>query len=152
MKLALLFAAPLVTAMMFQTNPPVPPMKMGLWEMTSTGTVNGTSMLLRLPGLGSRTLKSRSCITPDTFEQAWSSLKNCTRDNVVSGPKSFSYDLTCANGRSKIHFAMTFDTPEHGTYTMHSVSSSQTMDTTADATFISTDCGGIEPGKPKIMK
>ena len=152
MKMSLLFSTPLVAALMLQSTPPVPPMKMGLWEMTSTATVNGTNMLLHLPGLGNRTVKSRSCITPDTFQQAWSSLKGCTRDNVESGPKSFSYDLTCANGRSKIHFAMTFDTPVHGTYTMHSVSSSQTMDTKADATFISSDCGSIEPGKPKMVK
>ncbi len=150
MKMVLLFAAPVVAALMFQTKPPVPPMKMGLWEMNSTATMNGDSILGHMPGLGKRTVKSRSCITPDTFQQAWGSLKGCTRDNIVSGKKGFSYDLSC--GRSKIHFAMNFDTPEHGTYTMQSVSSSQTMETTADATFISSDCGSVEPGKSKIIR
>jgi hypothetical protein len=150
MKMALLFEAPLVTAMLFQNTPTVPPMKMGLWEMTSTATMNGSNMLSLMPGLGKRTVKSRSCITPDTFQQAWGGLKGCTRDNVVSGQKGFSYDLTC--GRSKIQFAMTFDTPEHGTYSMHSVSGSSTMETVADATFISSDCGSVVPGKPQMVK
>jgi hypothetical protein len=149
-----MFAAPLIAAFGFQpspSTPPIPPMKMGLWETTSTANLNGNNILSHMPGLGSRTVKSRYCITPDTFEQAWNSQsKSCTRENVVTGPKSFSYDMTC--GKSTGHYSMTFETKESGSYTLHMVNGSQTIDTAGTTTFISSDCGSVAPGKPQMVK
>ena len=152
----LLAGLPLLAALMFQT-PPKPPMKMGLWETTATTQMSGVDLPPGMAGLGSRSLKIRACVTPESYDKAFNSsqTKDCVRSNESWSGKTYSFDLTCRSGKTTGHFEMTFDSEESGHSKTHLVVNPDsahpvTMDTTGSSQFISSDCGAVTPDKPQL--
>jgi hypothetical protein len=138
----------LVTAL-FQT-PAAPPIKMGLWETSSTVKMNIPNM----PFMGPRSNKVHSCLTPESYAKgvANAQQKDCMHTNVSITDKGYSFDLSCRGGKETGHFEMIFDSPEATHGTMHLSAGNATIsDSTFTASFVSTDCGGITPDKPQVV-
>jgi hypothetical protein len=136
----------------FQT-PAMPPIKMGLWETTSTMNMSG--MMSHMPGLGSRKNKVRACLTPESYAKSLSAQQqnDCVRSNEVMNDKKMSFDLSCNGGRQTGHVETFFDGPDAAHSNMHmSMNGAMTIDSASTSTFISTDCGAVTPEKPQIVK
>jgi len=138
-----------------------PPIKMGLWEVTSVSTTQATGMMadgLKRSGqnIGTpNTLVSKLCLTPETWEKSLAGNAppaiGCNRSNVVSTPEMMSGTLTCSFGDNSMSADQKtyFDSPEkvHGTQHITSKSARGTMDTvgTTTAKFLGSDCGDVKP-------
>jgi hypothetical protein len=127
---------------------------MGLWETSSTVKMNIPNMPAGMPGMGPRTNKVRSCMTPESYAKglAGAQQKDCMHSNESISDKGYSFDLTCRGGKETGHFEMIFDSPTatHGTMQLK-VGTSAISDSTFTANFVSADCGGITPDKPQIV-
>jgi hypothetical protein len=141
--------------------PAEPPMKMGLWEITSTIKMNMPDMppaMANMPGMGARTTKIHSCLTKENYEKTFSQqgpqAKNCTVSNQKFSGKTYSLDLSCNDGKMTGHVENTFDSPNSGHSKSHIVMNggqSITMDGDSTMTFLGADCGSVTPDKPQIM-
>ena len=138
--------------------PAKPPMKMGLWESTTTMTMKMPDMP-NMPGGVPRTTKVRSCMTPENYAKNFynsQQQKDCTRTNETWSGGKYTVDISCPAMNSKGHLEMNVSSMESGHGTMHMDMSpggrSMSMDMTIDTHFVSADCGSVSPDKPEIIK
>jgi hypothetical protein len=136
--------------------PSTPPMKLGLWETTST-------MSMQMPGMNAppqppRTVKARVCVTAETWARSFGNndrVANCTRSNESYGAKHYSFDISCPATNSSGHFEMEFSSEDSGHGKLHIDMSPNghhaILDNVMDSHFVSSDCGGLAPGKPQVV-
>src|SRR3954452_18282701 len=101
--------------------PTTPPMRMGLWETTSTVKMSGAAMPQGM-SMANMTTKVRSCLTPESYARALGNSerqKDCVRSNEVWTSNHFAFDLACKSGGATGHFDMTFESKESGHGVMH---------------------------------
>jgi hypothetical protein len=134
--------------------PMAPPMKLGLWETTS-------SMTMQMPGMQmpARMTKVRSCATADSWAKAFGQArqnKDCRPVNEKQTATTYSFDLSCTSSKATGHVEMDFGNGTTGHGTMHMVMDAggkeMTMDQTWDSTYVGADCGSVKPGSPEILK
>ena len=136
------------SSVLFAQNLPV---KMGLWEKT---LVTGGS-----DSAENRTIKAKSCVTPDTWQQMVSNASkqrtNCT-NNLVKNSNGYTFDATCTlprGGSMVAHGTTTIQDAEHivsetqSTTTMNGKKREMHMHSTSR--FLSADCGTVKPGEPE---
>jgi Protein of unknown function (DUF3617) len=143
-----------------------PPIKMGLWQTESNGTVTGmenTPMGKAMSGQhGSVT---QGCLTPDTWKnslqkmQSQNQQNDCKVSNFHQDSHSVSFDEVCTGTRnnSNIHFNATFDDDEHmhGTVKMVMTAAAlpqgMTMNMDLKSHYVSSSCGDVKPGEGKVI-
>jgi hypothetical protein len=139
--------------------PSTPPMRMGLWEQTTTVNMKMTGANIP-PGMPTnQTIKMQSCFTEDAWQKMLANqTKSCTFSNQSASANHFSTDMDCGSGKSfKMtgHIEATFSSMESGKGTSHVSSVGPNMsivsDGTTDMRFVSSSCGALEPGKSKIV-
>lgn len=158
MKTLLASGLVLVSAGWFQM-PSKPPMKMGLWESTSTTTMKMPDMPAGMPGMGGgRTTKVRVCMTPETYEKDLArqqQQRECTISNQSTTANSYSFDISCPRNNATGHFKMTWEGDAgHGTMhmDMNAGGHAMSMDSTMESRYLGADCGSVQPGSPEIVK
>ena len=148
-----------------------PNMRLGLWEMTSTGKASGAppipeDALARLPpekraqlmasiqAAAGRPMVIRQCMTADKLAQGLqvSDRPNCTRTVLTSTPSEMNVREECTSqGGTHIqvmaHFF--FSGGDHATGTINMAMSgangqSMTTERTMEAKWLGADCGGIK--------
>lgn len=155
MKLVLA-VAPSLVALLFQTMSGKPPMKMGLWETTSSSQMSGADMPPGMAGMGARTIKVRACVTPESYAKAFSNQSgDCSRSHETWSGNTYSFDISCRQGATTGHFEMTFERENSGHGKIHLVINAgprpMTMDSTMTSQYLSADCGAVTPDKPQII-
>jgi hypothetical protein len=142
----------------FALQPDVP-IKMGLWELTTTSTMKGSGKMadaMRQSGhpVGTPTTESiKMCFTPDNWQNSIGGmvLPGCTRSNLVMSGQKYSVTLTCTHGTTTtaVDTAIFFDSPVqlHGTaHIVRNSSDDQIVnDGVTTAKFLSADCGDVKP-------
>ena len=147
---------PAILAVGMMQMPSTPPIKMGLWEATYTGsvTMDGKAM----PAAAVATGKSRSCYTPQSWTGAFGSdsQKGCKRLNETWANRKYSFDLECPNMHGTGHIEATFAGEESGHGSVHiemePPGHHMVMDRTFDLKFVSADCGAVTPEHPVMVK
>ena len=168
-----MLAAPV--AMVAQSAPPV---TVGLWQSTSTVTMSGMqippevaarmqAMGRQLPGAQPRTTVMQSCLTAEKWQRMFSDMQQqrdqqCTMSNQQTSSSGMSADIACksADGRNSStgHFEVIFVSQEKATgkahveTTMASQPKPIDMNITFESVFQGSDCKGISPDSPKVMK
>ncbi|HEV2577721.1 MAG TPA: DUF3617 family protein [Acidobacteriaceae bacterium] len=125
-----------------------PPIKMGLWEATITNS------------LISKTLKTRSCVTPQSYQDAMTRVPpGCTIANKMQTPTSISGDLSCTlqhGGTTTGHIDVEMPDPTTMTSTvqLNVTAGGQTtpMKLTTESHFVAADCGDLGPGQSKMVQ
>jgi len=125
-----------------------PPVKMGLWQktMTMTGGPNGTM-----------TLNSKSCVTPESWQQMVQNSQKqrpgCDVKRSQNG-NGYSYSGSCSTAHGmKMTFSgtATIRDAEHIVSESHSTSTlngkTRQSDIKAESHFVSASCGNIKPGE-----
>lgn len=148
----LLFCA----AALAQTSTTPPPIKMGLWqyEVTSSG--------MQGQGSGPHTVVTQSCVTPETWTQSFRSSRQqtaqCTTTNLHQTQHDVSFDVSCSQQdftfATHVEMSLDSDSEMHGTTTTKMSGPrfpGMTMTSTIHSKFLNTDCGGIQPGKSKLV-
>ena len=160
MRVMMLTGTAVLLAGFFQM-PATPPMKMGLWETTSTTTMT-------MPGMNmpSRTTKMQMCHTPESWAKNLmpqtgrpggqsNGQSDCEMSNQSFSGHTYSVDISCPKSGTKGHMTSTFDSPDssHGTthMEMNANGRSMTMDSTTSSHFVSSDCGTVKPGSAVIV-
>jgi hypothetical protein len=169
--IAVLAGSAAVTA---QDVPTPPPMKMGLWQNTSTSTMTGMqippevaarmqAMGRPMPGAAPRTTVTQSCLTPDKWQKSWSDMigrNNCQFTNIHQSATGMSGDVACEmpQGSSKGHIIATYSGQEkvngkvHMEVAMESQAEPIVMDLTFESVYQGSDCKGISPDSPKVVR
>ena len=138
----------------FFQMPTEPPMKLGLWETTS-------STKMQMPGMdmAARTMKVRSCATAESWRKAFGSArqsKDCTPVNEKHTATTYSFDLSCSSSKATGHVEMDFGDGTTGHGSMHMVmdagGKTMTMETTWESKYVGADCGSVAPGTPEIIQ
>jgi hypothetical protein len=136
-----------------------PPMKMGLWEMSTTATMKATGKMadaMQKMGqpMGTPTTTSmKMCLTLESWQKSvgGETHPGCTRTNVVSTGQKYSLTLTCSRGSGTTTADSTtfIDSPAQIHGTIHLVSNSDNGQMISDGTstgkFLSADCGAVRP-------
>lgn len=127
-----------------------PPVKMGLWEK---------HMVMDRGDGKPDTLNSRSCVTPQTWQemanQAQKPRPNCT-NNVVKTGNGFAFDGTCTTAHTSmtIHGKSTIQDSEHIVSESHSTMTinGKTHDVNVQSTsrWVSASCGTVKPDDPEV--
>ena len=148
----------------FFQMPSTPPMKMGLWEMTSTTTMTIPGMNTNMPA---RATKVRMCHTPESWANNLmpqtgrpgaqsNGQSDCVMSNQSFTGHTFSVDISCPKSGTKGHMTTTWDGSDssHGTTHMeiNSGGRSMTMDGTSTSRFVSSDCGAVKPGSAVVVQ
>ena len=154
-----------------------PPVKMGLWETSSTSHIAGLqlppdvaaqlkAMGRSLPG-GTHTLITQGCLTPEEWQKQMADMNkppdsDCKTTNRQVTPRSVSFDISCKseNGATTNgHWEMHVVDNEHGQGSAHMTSSTPgpngqnlTMDMTFNSRYLSSNCGAVKPGDAKIIR
>lgn len=176
MKKHLCFLVAMLTvpaAMLAQSS--TPPVKMGLWQTTSTITVAGIqlppdvvarlkAMGRSLPGVEPRTIVTQSCLTGDSWKKMYGSMqqgKDCTFTNRHVTAEAMDADMSCRSDGSQTqstgHIEVSFLSPEkmHGTTHVETTSASRPRPIVSDVRFDSVyqgaDCKGISADKSEIV-
>ena len=138
----------------FFQAPMAPPMKLGLWETTSSTT-------MQMPGMDMppRSMKIRSCATAESWSKAFGQSrqnKDCTPVNEKRTATSYSFDLSCSSSKATGHVEMDFGNGSTGHGSMHMVMNAggkeMTMDTKWESKYVGADCGSVAPGTPEILQ
>jgi hypothetical protein len=99
---------------------------------------------------------TRSCISAATWKGFMDThgddSNHCVWSNRVATPKSYSADMSCAEGKITGHAEMTIDSPESFHYRMNIVitkdpAHSSHFNVSAAGKFIGTSCAGLKPGE-----
>ena len=134
--------------------PTTPPMKLGLWE-------SSTTMTMKMPGMDMppRTFKSRSCATAESWAKMLGSSQRtdaCQRTNESFSGGHYTFDMSCPsmNGKGHADFDLSDSTATHGTVHMDMSPGGRqaTSDLVVEGRFISADCGSVVPGKPELLQ
>jgi hypothetical protein len=126
--------------------PSTPPVKMGLWETTTT-TGRGANY------------KTRSCFTNESYQKDMAKMPpGCTINSQAWTSHSFTADIACTmqDHTSSGHVDVQFPDTEtiHGTMSISMTAEGQTVpfSFTTDAHFVSADCGDIQGGQSKVVR
>jgi hypothetical protein len=153
----------------------VPPIKMGLWHGTTVMTMTGIqlppetaarlkAMGRQAPGSEPTTTELESCFTSEKWKEmlaATQGKENCKYTTTKIDSKGVSADMVCSvedGGTAKGHLEMNFLSSEkvHGTVHMEVPSQRQPqpilMDITVDNIYEGSDCKGISPEDPKVIR
>ena len=123
-----------------------PKVSSGLWEIQVTSQIMGRQHLT----------KYRSCATPQTIQDTFMSAmqqdqNSCVKSNQKLTSTGFSTDFSCNGGEMTGHVDVIFDsdTAAHGTMHMTGSSNGYTIQASNSTTanLVSSDCGGVPPGK-----
>ena len=129
-----------------------PPVKMGLWEKTTSITGGPT---------GSMTLKSKSCLTPDYWQEmvgaASKQQPNCTTNfSKTSNGYSFTSNCTLPHSTIVSKGTSTIQDSEHIVAESHSTTTrdgkAREMEIHSTSHFLSASCGDVKPGSPEIER
>ncbi len=135
--------------------PSTPPMKLGLWEITTTVTMEMPGMPAQPP----RSMKVRSCVTAESWTKSFGKMQqtgDCTlsHQNMTAG--HYSFDVSCPSMNATGHSEMNFsdETTGHGTMRMEMNAGGQQMVTSSvwDSHYLGADCGAVTPDKPQIIR
>ena len=165
-------------AVVVAQGPATPPMKMGLWQSTSTVTMSGMqippdvaaklqAMGRQVPGAQPRTVVTQSCLTPEKWQKSFSDMQQrqgqeCHLSNQQVSSAGMSADIACKSqdgrGSSTGRIEVTFTSAEktNGKVHMETTVASQPkpmeMNMTFESVFQGADCKGISPDAPQVMK
>jgi hypothetical protein len=159
--LPLLFSFATIAAA--QSDPTIPPVKMGLWESDVTVTMSG---MPNMPAgaMPPRTVKSQVCMSGTNWKESIEQLRgqsqkaSCTMSNLQQDPHHISFDEDCTEQQgmtASVHLDMHYDSDQsmHGTTTMKMsgprVPQGMTMNSTISTKFLSADCGDVKPGQAR---
>jgi hypothetical protein len=137
----------------------VPPIKMGLWEMTNVSTMTATGKMADAMAqsgqpMGKPTTQSmKLCLTEDTWQKALANeaRAGCVKSNVVMTSQKYALTMTCTVGGNTVvaNVVNLIDSPTQIHGTVHLVSNSSMGQMTSDGTgtgkFLSSDCGDVKP-------
>jgi Protein of unknown function (DUF3617) len=175
-RVCLVMAMLVVPAAMVAQAPQAPPVKMGLWQSTMTSTMSGMqippdvaaklqAMGRPVPGAQPRTTVTQSCLTQEKWQKSFTDMqqdKNCQISNLHQSSSGMSGDIACKSedgSRSSTgHLDVTFVSEEKSTGKVHlEVMSSRqpqpiTMNMTFESVYQGSDCKGISPDSPKVVK
>ncbi len=143
--------------------PSTPPIRMGLWETAVSTKMTGMDMppaLAKMAGLGGQEIRVQACVTPESWQKVVDTRqgKDCTRTNEHYTGNTYSFDLSCRSGRMTGHSESVFEGQDAGHSTVSMVMDQgggrpqMHVDSTSQSHFVSADCGGVTPDKPKIIK
>jgi hypothetical protein len=147
--------------------------KPGLWENTSKMTMAGMPQIspeqmekmraagIKMPFMGEET-KVKSCVTKEEIEKFGApkpetqKQSGCEMQNFNRTATGYTGHMVCSgNMTATADFTVTIIDPNHITYTMKMDGTSKggkpihmTMD--SSGSFLSPDCGSIQPGSPEI--
>lgn len=121
---------------------------MGLWEATVTNSVIA------------KTLKTRSCITPQSYQDAIAHIPpGCTMTNKNQTATSITGDVSCTlqhGGATTGHVDIEMPDPTtvRSKIDLSISVQGQTMPMTltTESHFVGADCGDIGPGQSKIIQ
>jgi hypothetical protein len=160
----------------FAQAPAPPPVKMGLWESSSTMTMGGfqipPDVVAKMQAMGRpvpgapHTTVTQSCMTADEWTKTWANLNKrgdmeCKVSDLSQDSQKLSFDSSCTSQRGGAftgHFEMFFDDDEHTHGSMHmkgeggSGGQPMVMDMKMTSHFVSADCGEVKPGGAKVIK
>ena len=138
----------------FQT-PSTPPMKLGLWEITTTVTMEMPGMPTQPP----RTVKVRSCVTADSWTKSFGKMQqvgDCAVSHQSMTTSHYSFDMSCPSVNATGHGEMDFSTGTtgHGTMRMEMNAGGRQMVTSSvwDSRYLGADCGAVTPDKPQVIQ
>ena len=126
------------------------PVKMGLWQKTMTMDM----------GTGApRKIASKSCITPETWQEMVGNMskqrEGCTVDNVKNG-HGYTFTATCktsSGGTMVTSGSATIEDSQHIVSESHTIMTTngqkREMESKSTSSFLSADCGKIKPGEPE---
>jgi Protein of unknown function (DUF3617) len=167
-----------ITAAARAQTPTPPPVKMGLWETSVTTQMGGMQQLppdvvAQLQAMGRpvpgapHTIVTQSCLTRDQWQKDMDKMNqprstDCEVTNRQTGAGKYSFDISCKSqhgGTMNGHWEIQYVDEEH-THGSGRMANDQagpsgqsfSMQTTIDSHFLSSDCGDIQPGSPKIVK
>jgi hypothetical protein len=154
MKLAVYSGMAILLGGFFQV-PSAPPMKVGLWESTTTLTIASPRLkgTARPPILG----KTRSCVSANSWAKAFANSGRegaCTRINETFSKGLLSFDLHCPNVNGTGHGEMSFSgTTGHGRVHLDMKPGGQAVssDTLIQSRYVGASCGAVAPGKPVVL-
>jgi hypothetical protein len=143
-----------------------PPIRMGLWQSSVTVDMSAMSGMPAGAPSGSMTHVNQSCMTPDTWKNAFHSMQqrqqqaqaNCSTANVQQDAHQLTVDMDCSMQQgysSNIHVQMFLDSDSamhgHATVKMSGPSFPQgmSMSSAISSKFVSSDCGDVKPGESK---
>ena len=153
-----------------------PPIKMGLWQTTSTSTMTGIQIppevAARLQAMGRplptaepRTTVVQSCATPEKWKQMFQHLQHhgdCEFHNEHQTSSTLTADMACksTDGRYSTngHIDVSFVSEEkiHGKVHVETVMESQPQPIVTDMSFESVyqgaDCHGVSPNEGKVIR
>ena len=126
------------------------PVKMGLWQKTMTMDM----------GTGApRKIASKSCITPETWQEMVGNMskqrEGCTVDQVKNA-RGYSSTASCktsdggtmvTSGSKTIQDAEHIISQSHTTMTTNG--QKRMMESKSTSTFLGVDCGKVKPGQPE---
>ncbi|MCL2660238.1 MAG: DUF3617 domain-containing protein [Acidobacteriaceae bacterium] len=154
-------------SLVFAQTVSAPPMKMGLWEITTVSKMKlnlPPEVMAHLPGMGPQTFVSQVCMTPETWRDAYTKSqknnKDCQYTNLKQDASGMSADVVCHSGKgtSTGHMQLTFVSMERTQGTMHMEMTDgknpqpTIMDMTFDSVFRGDDCKGLAPGAAKLVR
>jgi hypothetical protein len=155
-----------------------PPVKVGLWQSTSTVTMSGIqippevaarmqAMGRQVPGAQPRTTVLQSCLTAEKWQKMFGDMQQqrdqkCNLSNQQTSSAGMSADIACksSDGRSSStgHLEVTFVSTEKATgkahveTTMASQPKPIMMDMNFESVFQGADCKGISPDSPQVVR
>lgn len=127
------------------------PIKMGLWEKTMV-TSNGDG--------APATMKSKSCITPEEWQQMVANVQkphDGCKMNTVKTANGYTFNGTCNIGEGSsvvMNGSQTIQDSEHIVSASHSTTTmngkTRKTDIQSSSRFLSSSCGSVRPGNPEI--
>jgi hypothetical protein len=132
-----------------------PPMKLGLWETTS-------STAIQMPGMKmppAEPEKVRTCATAESWSEAFGAgrqHKDCKPVNEKRTATTYSFDMSCSSSKATGHVEMDFGDGTTGHGTIHLVvnpgAKALTMDASWKSKYLGANCGSVAPGTPKVLQ
>jgi hypothetical protein len=152
MKILLTSMTTLLAAAFFQA-PSKPPMKMGLWESTTTSTMqqpDGTEK--------STSTRHRNCVTESNWlkQMGPTAREACPKTNEVWSKDEYSFDVACSGKPKMATVSVHFDSPESQHLTIHFFTapdgSPMKLDGQGETHWVSASCGDVSPDHPVLMR
>lgn len=132
-----------------------PPVRMGLWQMTTTSAIQMPDM----PQMAEhpQTMQAQVCMTPEswreTLGEGTQNMKTCQHTNDKITATHYSFDIVCpaigGTGHGEIDFTQD---QAHGTVHMEASPGGHhfVVDSTVQSRFVSTACGDVKPGQAQL--
>jgi len=162
--LPLLFCAAVAGAQIDPLAPP--PMKMGLWQSTTTMQMSGMPNMPNMPA--GKPIVNQACMSQESWQKDMTALQNrqqqknvnCTPPKVEKDTQKFTVDVACTAQQgynTSVHVEMFLDSEEsmHGTSTVKmsgpSLPQGMSMTASIQSKYLGADCGGLQPGQSKTI-